>query len=235
MKTQPASALTCPGALNANSFMPSFLTPSKSCSIFLASLFLYLLPIARSQAANITVSIDLNSGDVDVAGSYVLLDATTTVPSTEPLLTTAGGGWSFLTNGAAGTALSPTVGNVLGVTLNFLLGSITWNITDTSNGNLEIVSGNVDEISFGTDSAFIQFDGVATVNFPASVDAGDIFNINGNFTLAGLEAAKLAAFSPGSHVSTYNGQSLTLTFIPEPSSTFLFLLGAFGMVMRRRR
>lgn len=202
---------------------------------FYALLVLCLVAGTRLEGANIVITIDLDTGGVTASGSYTLFDAATTVPETRPLITTAGGGWSELTNAAAGSSLSPILDNAIGVSLDFPLGSINWNITDTSNSDAIIVSNDVNQISFGANSAFIGFDGVAVVNFPASVDAGDIFNINGNFTLPGSEIPELAVFSPGSHVSTYNGQSLTLTFVPEPSSVVLVLLGVGGTMMRRRR
>ena len=206
----------------------------KGRAIFLALLLLSLPSIVTKADADVSITFDLNTGDVVASGSYVLLDATTSHSSDEVLLPTESGDWLWITNGA-GTALTPTVGNASVVSLSVATGLLNWNITDTSNGNTVITSNEVDSFYFIANSPFIGLSDRDFADLPASVDAGDLFNIAGNFTLSGSELAKLSAFSLGSHVSTYNAQTLTLTFIPEPTSALLLLIGAFGAVIRRRR
>ncbi len=206
----------------------------------LAATFIATGLFAGAADAAITLTIDRFSRNINVSGTYTLLDATATDPAIEHIrIPNGSGGWHWVTDGS-GSALSPNLSNTTGVTLNFPSGLFTWSIFDVSNSNASLATGTINSLVLNAGGTFVGFTGATPLsgNRDASTDAGDILEMSGNFTLDVSEAADLANLVEGTHTSTYNGETLTVNIvnvIPEPSSTLLVGLGLLGCAARRRR
>ena len=189
--------------------------------------------------ANAAITIDINraSGAVVVSGQLTLFDVTGTSNTKEFRLPDADGNWNYGTYGSGAVSAPPSTNPTL--QFSFPSGSVTWSIMDVSNSNTQLLSGALEELSLWVSPSLIgALEGsLDSGAYDSSVDAGDLFSVNGGFTATPAQITQLSILPDGAHAVPYNGDQLilNLTSIPEPSSALLLGLGALSLGARRRR
>ncbi len=194
--------------------------------------------------ANLFLEIDLNSFNVEASGSLVLFDATTSNGSQNSLnLPGADGVWGLMF-GVASTPLSPLPDSNEPIQL-FLGDGINWSILDVSEGDAVIASSQLSDVAFqsGSQSGILQLSTFPGVQLGPEVDAGDILTISGSASIVDFLNVRTARFRlepgelrAGTFTSQYNGQTLTLNVVPEPSTyAAIFGVAALGLALVRWR
>ena len=122
---------------------------------------------------------------------------------------------------------------------NFSSSSLNMTIHDTSAGGVTLVSHDLTNTHFFGSAVFLRG---TTVNYPATVDAGDVATFAGAATYTLASGTNGSQFAEGLFVdwNGYNGQAASLTVshdpvvVPEPSGLFLGLGAIFLGFIRRR-
>lgn len=155
--------------------------------------------------AGYAMFMNMSAGNLGGSSPFQLMERT--APATESAFLSAGASWTGLANGATSGQAGYVEGTTYFYTMQFTLNSL---------GGLDIVSQMSGGSFNGTGTATVSFTDTA----PNSLSF-DTFGIRPS-TAAGTAAV-------------FNTQSLTVEFIPEPSTTGLFGAGLLGLCLRRRR
>jgi autotransporter-associated beta strand protein len=176
---------------------------------------------------NVTAGANVSGGSPEVAfGAATVTGGATFNPTTADLSldSIAGAGQSINLNGSSGD--STVAGTLTATTVN-RSGTGPWNL----NGNQNYTTLNANTGTTTNVNGTFTTGGTSTVN----VNAGAVVNFGTSETLAALNIGDGAVVSLTASPSFADVGTPTVAAVPEPGSMGLLVLGALGVLMRRRR